>query len=331
MFTLNRNNFVQKPSKLYVCLFCLILIGILYSFIVYNKPLNIWVSSRTCTVQPVVISQQLCYASESDTFSRDYLRQPVINTFSTESIYTNLNDATKNVIMSSNFTNLASFIVRVREALLSRRLQPNARSIPMIFHRPPYRDMVKPSCDGLWMEFGVFQGASLNLIANWKAIYCNHSNQPVYGFDTFTGLPTDWRPGFGQGVFNIGNGTKLNVPKNAVLVKGLFIDTLPVQLQMLDRQYKCHTPVSFVHIDCDIYDGARDALFLLSSRFVKGTIIVFDELFNYPSFEKHEIKAFYELLASSNIRLMPLGTSTDIALNITGDLAIQTFGFVVVS
>jgi len=76
------------------------------------------------------------------------------------------------------------------------------------------------------------------------------------------------------------------VPDNTVLVKGLFIDTLPGQLRTIDRQYKCHTPVSFVHIDCDIYDGARDVLFLLSNRFVKGSIIVFDELFNYPDFEK---------------------------------------------
>jgi hypothetical protein len=87
--------------------------------------------------------------------------------------------------------------------------------------------------------------------------------------------------------------------------------------------------VSFVYIDCDIYDGARDVLFLLGSRLVTGSIIVFDELFNYPGYEKHEIKALYEFLAGSNIRLIPLGSSVGIDLNTTVDKYTQSFAFVV--
>ena len=325
-------DFIQKRSRLRLVLPCLICIAIFYTIAVRNSNnLRILLSRWSYPMKSIISVEEFCYSSDSDSFLRDHLRQPVINTIVNQSIYINPADAAKHTIISSNFTNLSDFIVHLRSALLSRRLEPGSRSIPVIFHRPPYKDMVKPLCDGLWMEFGVFQGATLTLIADWKSTYCNHTNQLVYGFDTFTGLPTDWRPSFGRGSFNIDNGTKFNVPKNAVLIKGLFIDTLPVHLRMIDSQYKCHTPVSFVHIDCDIYDGARDVLFLLSSRFVKGTIIVFDELFNYPTFEKHEIKAFYELLASANIRLIPLGTSTNIELNPTHDLPVQTFGFVVAS
>ncbi|CAF4217674.1 unnamed protein product, partial [Rotaria sp. Silwood2] len=157
------------------------------------------------------------------------------------------------------------------------------------FRNPPYKDIVKPYCDGLWMEFGVFRGGSISHIAKWKTTFC--------------------------------------VPSNVVLVKGLFIDTLPIQLRIIDRKQQCRTPVSFVHIDCDIYDGARDILFLLGSRFVPGTILVFDELFNYPSYEKHEIKALFEFLSGSNLRLRAFGTSDNIELKPHKDLNVQSFAF----
>ncbi|CAF3164831.1 unnamed protein product, partial [Rotaria socialis] len=85
---------------------------------------------------------------------------------------------------------------------------------------------------------------------------------------------------------------------------------------------------SFIHIDCDIYDGARDVLFLLGSRLVSGTILVFDELFNYPNYEKHEIKALFELLAGSNLRLLPIGASDNIDLKPVRDKSPFSFAFV---
>jgi len=327
-------NRVRKNSPLCIGLYCIIMIVLLYIVLIYLNPrthstISSFLLSRSSIL--TLPSEELCYASEYDTFPRDHLRPLVIQTLTNTSCYANEIDISKQTIISSNFTNLADFIVHVRKAFVSLPLRVRTRPIPTIFHRPPYKDMVKPSCDGLWMEFGVFRGASLTLTANWKATYCNHTTQPVYGFDTFQGLPTNWRPGFGRGKFDIGNKTKLKVPNNTVLVKGLFIDTLPGQLRTIDRQYKCHTPVSFVHIDCDIYDGARDVLFLLSNRFVKGSIIVFDELFNYPDFEKHEIKALYEFLIGSNLQLIPLGANGPIHLMPKRDNGAQAFAFVVAS
>jgi hypothetical protein len=281
------------------------------------------------SLKSILSPEQLCYSSGDGVFSRNHLRKLVIDKLYNSSAYMNTANALKQPSISHNYSNLTEFIVNARQAFMSRRLKLRSRSIPTIFHRPPFKDIVTPSCDGLWMEFGVFRGNTLSIIANWKAFYCRNTTQPVYGFDTFRGLPTDWRDGFSRGRFLIPNKTTIKVPRNTVLVKGLFIDTLPIHLRSMDDQYKCHTPVSFIHIDCDIYDGARDVLFLLGSRFVSGTIIVFDELFNYPSYEKHEIKALYEFLAGSNLRLIPLGSSSDIDLQPTADKEIQTFGFVV--
>ncbi len=278
---------------------------------------------------PLSSSEVLCHPPNGSSFRPDRLRELIITTMTNTSVYVNESDASKVVYISKNYSTLAEFIKTCYTALMSRRLIPGTHSIQIMFHDPPLKHMIRPSCDGLWMEFGVFRGDTITQIANWKTVFCGTTGQPVYGFDTFTGLPTDWRPGYSAGAFNIPNGTSISAPSNVVLVKGLFIDTLPAQLRLVDREYQCNTPVSFVYIDCDLYDSARDVLFLLGSRLVTGSIIVFDELFNYPGYEKHEIKALYEFLAGSNIRLIPLGSSVDIDLNTTVDKYTQSFAFVV--
>jgi hypothetical protein len=271
----------------------------------------------------------MCHAHNGSSFRRNALKQLIITTTSNRSAYVNESDAKTVTFISQNYSDLSEFIKNTQAALKLRRLVSGIHSIQIIFHNPPFKDMVRPYCDGLWMEFGVFRGATLTQIANWKKTFCNNTNQPVYGFDTFTGLPTNWRPTYNTGAFSIPNGTVISVPSNVVLVKGLFIDTLPTQLRLIDQIFKCHTPVSFIHIDCDVYEGARDVLFLLGSRLVSGSILVFDELFNYPGYEKHEIKALFELLAGSNLRLIPLGSSTEIEFNPIRDLPMQSFAFVV--
>ena len=282
--------------------------------------------------QPTIskpVSEVRCYPSDGNAFSRDQIPALNVSIFNARSIYVSGSDVSTVLDLSSDYTNLSDFIQTSYRAIMARRLLPLTHSIGIIFSNPPFKDMVRPSCDGLWMEFGVYRGSTISAAANWKKMFCGGNSQPVYGFDTFTGLPTVWRPGFGAGAFVIHNGTNVIVPSNVVLVKGLFIDTLPNQLRLIDRQHRCHTPVSYVHIDCDIYDGARDVLFLLGSRLVKGSIVVFDELFNYPGYEKHEIKALFEFLTGFNIRLKPLGASGQIYLNPTSDQGPQSFAFVV--
>jgi hypothetical protein len=55
-------------------------------------------------------------------------------------------------------------------------------------------------------------------------------------------------------------------------------------------------PIAFLHIDCDLYASTKTVFDILSDNLVSGTVIVFDELYNYPGFDKHEIKAFTEFL-----------------------------------
>ncbi len=138
-------------------------------------------------------------------------------------------------------------------------------------------------CDGLIAEFGVFEGATINFIAD-------QTEEHVFGFDCFSGLPENWRPGFSQGMFSV------RIPPvrpNVSLLVGLFEDTLPTFLEQNAENF------SLLHIDCDLYSSTRTVLRFCSSRIQKGAVLVFDEYFNYPGWRKHEFKAFQEFVADN--------------------------------
>jgi hypothetical protein len=138
---------------------------------------------------------------------------------------------------------------------------------------------------GFICELGVYKGQSLNEIArHFKPI-------KVYGFDTFTGLPEFWRDGFPEGAFDVSQ-LPLSFEDNCVLYKGLFDETLPGFLDDVG------VPARLIHVDCDLYSSTRSALRILGPRIEPGTVLVFDEYFNYPGWQEHEHKAFREFLDS---------------------------------
>lgn len=145
--------------------------------------------------------------------------------------------------------------------------------------------MTSAELEGMICEFGVFEGGTLNRIAE------HFSDQPVFGFDTFGGLPENWRADFKKGAFKTDLGT-LKFMSNCEIFPGLFSETLPDFL-------KSHgAPAKLIHIDCDLYRSTQDILFNLGrARIVSGTIIVFDEYLNYPGWQNHEFKAFDEFLS----------------------------------
>src|SRR5262249_40180634 len=85
------------------------------------------------------------------------------------------------------------------------------------------------------------------------------------------------------------------VPANVRLHRGWFDQSLPQWLK--DNP----GPVAFVHFDCDLYSATRDVLNLLAGRIVPGTVLLFDEYFNFPNWEAHEYRAFQEFTAERKI------------------------------
>jgi hypothetical protein len=148
--------------------------------------------------------------------------------------------------------------------------------------------------EGLTMEFGVFDGATLARIAALTP-------GVVHGFDSFEGLPEDWTHFQKKGRFSLaGELPALDAP-NIRLHKGWFEDSLP-------RFLAAHAgPARFIHVDCDLYSSTKTVLTLLRDRIVPGTVIVFDEYLNYPGWEQHEYKAFAEFLAATGMSYRYLG------------------------
>jgi hypothetical protein len=139
--------------------------------------------------------------------------------------------------------------------------------------------MARVAFPGLYCEFGVYRGETINFIASLAP-------GEVHGFDSFQGLPEDWRQGFQKGKFAVGALPK--VRPNVRLHKGWFEDTIPpFREQHLER-------IAFLHLDADLYSSTRTVFERLGDRIVPGSVIAFDEFFNYPGWREGEYKAFLE-------------------------------------
>lgn len=175
---------------------------------------------------------------------------------------------------------------------------------------------------GLWLEFGVYRGGTISRISRFRnrsaAARLRRMDEPTYGFDSFLGLPEPWRPdadsgrsaGLGRGAFSL-RGQPPFAADGAVLqwVVGWYNETLP---RFLDARPGAH--VSFLHVDSDLYSSAATIFRELGRRrFLRaGCVIVFDELFNFPSFEQHEMRALWEFMRpASHLSIEVIGTSTN--------------------
>jgi len=152
--------------------------------------------------------------------------------------------------------------------------------------------------EGLVLEFGVEKGASLRHLASLTP-------RIVHGFDSFEGLPGDWGgTREAKGAFNL-HGRLPQVPANAKLHIGWFDKTLPDFLATDSAR------IALLHVDCDIYSSTVTIFDCVKDRIAPGTVIVFDEYFNYPGWRNHEYKAFQEFIAATGLAYSYLGFSAE--------------------
>jgi hypothetical protein len=154
--------------------------------------------------------------------------------------------------------------------------------------------------DGFYLEMGVCTGRTINFIA------ALNPEKVIYGFDSFKGLNVDWNRkdvSVPKSTFAFKDSSGLPaVLHNVRLIKGLFEKTLRCFRKMvLNNQ-----PIAFIHIDCDLYDPTKVIFDELGDNLVSGSVIVFDEYYNYPNFEENEYKAFQEFLSMSRKKARPI-------------------------
>ena len=141
-------------------------------------------------------------------------------------------------------------------------------------------------CGGMALEFGVYCGATLAVLAAARG------GVGVYGFDSFAGLPEDWRAGFGRGTFEVD--TLPEVP-GAELVIGWFAESLPTFLATHPG------PVDVLHLDADSYSSTATVLAAVGPRLRAGSVVIFDEYLNHPGWQHGEHRAWSEYVAESGI------------------------------
>lgn len=140
--------------------------------------------------------------------------------------------------------------------------------------------------DGLFLEFGVYKGKSINAIA--RSMERAGDTRVIHGFDAFQGLAQAW-PGsrHAKGAFDRG-GRLPSVRPNVRLVVGWIRHTLPKFLETHPG------PIAFMNVDTDTYEAAACILDHTRSRLVPGSVVVMDEFFNYPNWRHGEYRAWSE-------------------------------------
>ena len=134
----------------------------------------------------------------------------------------------------------------------------------------------------LFIELGVFQGKSINTLSSFL------NKDIIYGFDSFEGLKENWSGTTAQtSTFDLkGKIPKLN--SNVKIIKGWIQETLTNFLKEKNQK------VVFAHIDVDTYQTTKFILKNLKPYLESGSIIIFDEMYNYPGWENNEYKALIE-------------------------------------
>ena len=153
--------------------------------------------------------------------------------------------------------------------------------------------------DGIWAEFGVKFGKSVKILTKMRAERRRLQNAtPLYGFDSFEGLPeaTAWGP---KG--NLSTEGEIPVIDGARFYKGWFENTIPA----FNKEHK--GDLALLHVDCDIYSSTVEVLEGMRHRMVPGTVILFDDILSYSPKQKrwvgedHEYKAFLEFVEKYKI------------------------------
>ena len=136
----------------------------------------------------------------------------------------------------------------------------------------------------------------------------NKINRNVHGFDSFEGLPydDDGHPRWNEGLFKINHSSHpIFKIGDEVTVEKVYesFDKLQISKPSLIKSYFDELNIDYinkialVHVDCDLYSSTITLLNLIKDKLETGSIIMFDDWFNYKGDKNKGVrKAFNEFL-----------------------------------
>jgi len=132
-----------------------------------------------------------------------------------------------------------------------------------------------------YLEFGVFQGDSMR---QWLSLN-THKDSRFFGFDSFEGLPENWRDGQSKGHFDVGGDVPCMDDPRVSFIKGWFEHTIPVFLRDFSPKNRL-----LLHVDADLYGSAMLALVHFGPFLSERSLLLFDEFYD----REHEFKALMD-------------------------------------
>lgn len=155
----------------------------------------------------------------------------------------------------------------------------------------------KDNNNKICMEFGVGGGESIRFFS--KKFMKNNIN--IVGFDTFYGNPDIW-PGTDNMIGSSNQNGKIpkNLDKNVKIIKGYIEDTLEDFIKKNNIK-----KIDFIHVDVNIYSTSKKILEVTKKYMNKDSLILFDELVNYPFWWKNgEYKALTETYQKNEFKYL---------------------------
>lgn len=195
----------------------------------------------------------------------------------------------------TNFDTLMKSLLREHPTMRSMEWVSTLPNLPKLyFHRWALFDSVieLSKQDRPFYEFGVFTGESFK--------YLIKAFGKGFGFDTFEGLPEDWRE---EKAGAYSSGGSIPEVSGGEFIVGRFEDSLP-------SFFSEPRPIaSVINFDADLYSSTICALNSAKPVIDSHTILIFDEFLVNEHWEQDEYKALNEFCVANNCTYEVLAVS----------------------
>jgi hypothetical protein len=149
-----------------------------------------------------------------------------------------------------------------------------------------------------YLEFGVYRGKSIR----WWVENNRHPDSRFVGFDSFEGLPEDWKEGFPKGLFSTEGKVPAIDDARCSFEKGWFSDTLRPYLQRHEPRERL-----VLHLDADLYGATLYVLTTLAPLLRVDDVIIFDEFRDYI----HEYRALVDFCSAYPVAFEAIANHDD--------------------
>jgi hypothetical protein len=188
---------------------------------------------------------------------------------------------------------------------------------PPVFHGPQARKhglaailhaMFEVTLVGDFAEFGVFKGVSARFLSQFL-----YGERSLHLFDSFEGLPEAWVgvDGYDKGHFSTNGQVPRIRGKHVHIHKGWFSDTIPPFAEALTQ------PLSFIHMDADLYGSTMDVFNGLNEFISPGTIILFNEYVMKQSEDEHRALLDWSQQHRREFQYLWRSESVQVAIRVT--------------